>query len=72
MGILRDSYYAGSGTDVRFNYFELHIDCQLFKRSDIYFVPSRKRHIPSKGKSNTRLISSLLFSDFLYDVINIS
>ena len=64
MGILRDSYCAYSDTDVRVNSFELHIDCQLFERSDIYFVPSIKRHIPSKGKSNTRVISSLLFSIF--------
>ena len=64
MDIRQDSYCAYSDTNVRVNYFELHIDCQLFKRGDIYFVHSRKRHIPSKGKSNTRVISSLLFSLF--------
>ena len=60
----RDSYRAYSDTAVRVNYFELHIDCQLFNRSDINIVTSTKRHSPSKGKSNMRVISSLLFSIF--------
>ena len=64
MGILLDSYCDYSDTDVRVNSFELHIDCQLFKLSDINIVPSRKRHSPSKSKSNTRVISLLLFSIF--------
>ena len=64
MGIRQDSYCAYSDTDIRVNSFELHIDFQLFKRSDINIVPSRKRHGPTNGKSNTRLISSLLFSIF--------
>ena len=64
MGIRRDSCCAYSDTDVKVNSFELHIDCQLFKRSDINMVPSRKRRSPSNGKSNTRVISSLLFSIF--------
>ena len=64
MGICRDSYCAYSNTDVRVNYFELHIDFKLFKRSDINIVPSIKRHSPSKGRSNTRVISSSLFSIF--------
>ena len=64
MGICCNSYCAYSDTDVRVNYFELHINCQLFKRSDINIVTSRKRYIPSKGKSNTRVISSLLSSIF--------
>ena len=64
MGIRRDSYCPYSDTDVRVNSFELHIDCQLFKSSDINIVPSRKRHSPSNGKSNTRVISLLLFSIF--------
>ena len=64
LGICCDSYCAYSDTDVRVNSFKLHIDFQLFKRSDINIVPSRKRHSPSMGKSNTRLISSLLFSIF--------
>ena len=64
MGICRDSYCAYSDTNVRVNSFELNMDCQLFKRSDINIVPSRKRHSPSNGKSTMRVISSLLFSIF--------
>ena len=64
MGIHHDSYRACYDTDVIVDSFELHIYCQLFKRSDINIVPSRKIHIPSKGESNTRVISSLLFSIF--------
>ena len=71
VGLRRDSYCAYSDTEVRVNYFELHIDCQLSKRGVIYLFHSRKIHISSKGKSDMWVISSLLF-DFLYDDINIS
>ena len=64
-------YCAYSDTEVRVNSFELHIDCQLSKRGVIYLFHSRKIHMSSKGKSDTRVISSLLF-DFLYADINIS
>ena len=70
MGFCRDSYCAYSGTEVRVNSFELHIDCQLSKRGVIYLFNSRKRHISSKGKSDTWVISSLLF-DFVYTDTNI-
>ena len=70
MGFRRDSYCAYSDTKVRVNSFELHIDCQLSKRGVIYLFHSIKIHIKSKGKSDTWVISSLLF-DFLYADINI-
>ena len=50
---------------------ESHIDRQFSKRGVIYLFHSRKIHISAKGKSDTSVISSLLF-DFLYDDINIS
>ena len=60
VGFRLDSYCAYSDTEVRVNYFELYIDCQLSKRGVIYLFHLRKRHISSKGKSDTSLISSLL------------
>ena len=71
VGFCQDFYCAYSDTEVRVNYFELHIDFQLSKRGVIYLFHSRKRHISSEGKSDTWVISSLLF-EFLYADINIS
>ena len=71
MGIFRDYYCAYSDTDVRVNSFELHIDCQLFERSDINIVPSRKRHIPSKGNSNT-LVDKEDTGDFAFTPMTVS
>ena len=71
VGFIRDSYCAYSETEVRVKHFELHIDCQLSKRGVIYLFHSRKIHISSEGKSDTWVISSLLFH-FLYADINIS
>ena len=65
VGFCRDSYCDYSNTEFRVNYFELHIDCQLSKRGVIYLFHSRKIHISSKGKSNTWVISSLLFRFFV-------
>ena len=71
VGLCRDSYCAYSDTEVKVNYSELNIDCQFSKRGVIYLFHSRNIHISSKGKSDTWVISSLLF-DFLYADINIS
>ena len=46
------------------NYFELHIDRKFTKRGVIYLFQSRLIHISSKGKSDTSVISSLLFRFF--------
>ena len=61
VGFCRDSGCAYSDTEVKVNYFELHIDCKFSKLGVIYLFHSRKRHISSKGKSDTLVISSLLF-----------
>ena len=65
VGFCRYSYCAYSDTEVGVNSFELHIDCQLSKRGVMYLFYSRKRHIPSKSKSNMWVISSLLFRFFV-------
>ena len=67
----RDSYCAYSDTEVKVNYFELHIDCQFSKCGVVYLFYSRKIQISSEGKSDTWVISLLLF-DFLHADINIS
>ena len=71
MGFRRDSYCAYSDTEVRVNSYEVYIDCQLSERGVIYLFQSRNIDISAKGKSDTWVISSLLF-DFLYADMNIS
>ena len=61
VGFCCDSNCAYSDTKVKVNYFELHIDFQLSKRSVIYLFCSRKIHTSSEVKSDTLVISSLLF-----------
>ena len=61
VGFCRDSNCDYSDTKVKVNYLELHIDCQLFKRGVIYVFCSSKIHTSSEGKSDTWVISSLLF-----------
>ena len=64
VGFCCDSYCAYSDTEVKFKYFELHIDCQFSKRGVIYLFHSRKIHISSKGKSDTWVIALSIFDFF--------